>query len=777
MLTVIIDSNDQQKDGIVTDIQSRSVTSIPEHFNGDNSVEIHIREVVSLDGSATPYIEADKPGDIHLVAIGNLDDTPSGGTFTVTIAGTPTSALQYDSTAAQLQTAISAASVAAGKGAVAVTILPSGALELVWGTAGAVSEVVVDGTYLRPVCEVSVDVFRAGSISQFAMQTIRIKRAAVASATVSTPFVSDGCEIVTTPPIGTSTNAIAEIFWDDAYAGTSTSTLTANGIDSVITLSPTMTLEEIGTAFTSHPSIRYQTPGEDDNIAVTRIDDTIRVEFIGTQSAASLARTIAINSAADPTVIETSTQHGFASGQSVTIPENNGSSDSIAGTHTITVISSTEFSIPVDCTGGGGTGGTVYTTSQPALTFISDADLIYPKGNTGTLSFATEALAREFMETTDDELGFVFQVKRLRGATETTILSAPVTLNRNLLDGATLSAPSGIVSAFVKKTDLGTNVFTALGVAVGSAGAFVTFNGAGGTPSSLTLTNATGLPVAGGGTGRATSTTAYGLIAAGTTATAAHQTLAAGATTQLLVGGGASALPVWTTATGSGSPVRGTSPTITTPVITNIVPGADFTITQNSVSAMTIVSASAVVDTLTLKAGKVGIGTNNPTEVFQVANGNDNYTGFNIKHTGASGGNFLLVATSAAHPNPSSFGFFDNVAGAYRMRITSDGTIVFAGALVGSPQALSGAGAVNLTTICTDFTSTGAAQALTLANGTVGQIKTITHIVDGGSGVLTPTTKTGYTTITFTNAGDSVTLRYCTTAGWCVIGSFGVTIA
>lgn len=38
----------------------------------------------------------------------------------------------------------------------------------------------------------------------------------------------------------------------------------------------------------------------------------------------------------------------------------------------------------------------------------------------------------------------------------------------------------------------GTNVATALAVNVGSAGAFVTFNGAGGTPSSLTLTNATG---------------------------------------------------------------------------------------------------------------------------------------------------------------------------------------------------------------------------------------------------------------------------------------------
>jgi hypothetical protein len=43
-------------------------------------------------------------------------------------------------------------------------------------------------------------------------------------------------------------------------------------------------------------------------------------------------------------------------------------------------------------------------------------------------------------------------------------------------------------------TALGTGVATALGVNVGSAGAFVTFNGALGTPSSGTLTNATGLP-------------------------------------------------------------------------------------------------------------------------------------------------------------------------------------------------------------------------------------------------------------------------------------------
>jgi hypothetical protein len=95
-----------------------------------------------------------------------------------------------------------------------------------------------------------------------------------------------------------------------------------------------------------------------------------------------------------------------------------------------------------------------------------------------------------------------------------------------------------------------------------------------------------------------------------------------------------------------------------------------------------------------------------------------------------------------------------------------------------SAQSLSGAGAVNVTSQVTNFTSTGAAEALTLANGTAGQIKTIIHIVDGGSGVLTPTTFTGGSTITFTNAGDTATLYYVNdTYGWTVIGQNGVTIA
>lgn len=109
---------------------------------------------------------------------------------------------------------------------------------------------------------------------------------------------------------------------------------------------------------------------------------------------------------------------------------------------------------------------------------------------------------------------------------------------------------------------------------------------------------------------------------------------------------------------------------------------------------------------------------------------------------------------------------------------TGDVTVdaAFGSAVVGGVQALSGAGAVNVTTMLTSLTTTGAAQALTLANGTAGQIKMIVHAVDGGSAVLTPTTKIGFSTITFTNVGDAATLVY-TSAGWAIVGISGAVAA
>lgn len=76
-----------------------------------------------------------------------------------------------------------------------------------------------------------------------------------------------------------------------------------------------------------------------------------------------------------------------------------------------------------------------------------------------------------------------------------------VTVTNNAKGLTTAVSATTCTPAIGSITGLGTNVATALGVNVGLAGAFVTFNGALGTPSSATLTNGTGLPLTTGVTG------------------------------------------------------------------------------------------------------------------------------------------------------------------------------------------------------------------------------------------------------------------------------------
>jgi hypothetical protein len=84
---------------------------------------------------------------------------------------------------------------------------------------------------------------------------------------------------------------------------------------------------------------------------------------LGTQVDSASApglRTIPItsNSQASPTVVTTTVPHGLSTGNVIVISGNSGSNASINGERTVTVISTTTFSVPVNCTTAGGTGGT-----------------------------------------------------------------------------------------------------------------------------------------------------------------------------------------------------------------------------------------------------------------------------------------------------------------------------------------------------------------------------------------------------------------------------------
>jgi len=85
-------------------------------------------------------------------------------------------------------------------------------------------------------------------------------------------------------------------------------------------------------------------------------------------------------------------------------------------------------------------------------------------------------------------------------------------------------------------------------------------------------------------------------------------------------------------------------------------------------------------------------------------------------------------------------------------------------------QTVSSVAAVSTNTMVTMLTTTDTT-ASTLADGShIGQIKIIVHKTDGGSTVCTPATASGFTNLTFTDAGDTATLMW-TGAAWVVLSA------
>ena len=140
---------------------------------------------------------------------------------------------------------------------------------------------------------------------------------------------------------------------------------------------------------------------------------------------------------------------------------------------------------------------------------------------------------------------------------------------------ATLTNATGLPVA-TGISGLGTGVATALAVNVGSAGAFVTFNGALGTPSSATLTNATGLPISTGVSG-----------------------LGANVATFLATPSSANLLAAITDETGTGSVVFATSPTLVTPVL-GAATATSITLAQAFISDQTLTTSATTADQVLL---------------------------------------------------------------------------------------------------------------------------------------------------------------------------------
>ena len=87
--------------------------------------------------------------------------------------------------------------------------------------------------------------------------------------------------------------------------------------------------------------------------------------------------------------------------------------------------------------------------------------------------------------------------------------------------------------------------------------------------------------------------------------------------------------------------------------------------------------------------------------------------------------------------------------------------------IVGDMESITGPGAISIDTLSTEITTTGA-DAFSIANGTIGQMKHIVLLAHGGDATITPDTFANGTAVTLNAANDCVTLLY-TTNGWMII--------
>jgi hypothetical protein len=237
-----------------------------------------------------------------------------------------------------------------------------------------------------------------------------------------------------------------------------------------------------------------------------------------------------------------------------------------------------------------------------------------------------------------------------------------------------------------------------------------------GTPQSGTLTNCTGLPLTTGISG-----------------------LGTGVATFLGTPSSANLRSAVTDETGTGALVFANTPTLVTPVL--------GVATATSVNKMAI-TAPATSSTLAVADGKT----------------------FTVNHSLTLSG---TDTTTMTFPATSATIARTDAAQAFT------GNQTFNGAIIGAVQALSGPGAVNVTQLTTAFTSTGTGDALTLADGVAGQLKTIIYVAEAAgadTGVLTPANLGSGTTITFNAVGDSVTLQFVGTDWW-VVGLRGAVVA
>jgi hypothetical protein len=252
----------------------------------------------------------------------------------------------------------------------------------------------------------------------------------------------------------------------------------------------------------------------------------------GTMSGAIAMGTNKITSMGTPTASTDAATKGYVDGVTVAPSNLTGPITSVGAATSIASQTGTGTKFVVDTSPTLVTPvlGVATATSINGTTIPSTKTLVVTTDKLSTLAATTSS---ELAGVISDETGSGALVFATSPTLVTPILGTPTSVTLTNATGLPIS--TGV-------SGLGTGVATALAVAVGSAGAPVVFNGAGGTPSSISLTNATNVP---------SDATKAPLASPTFTGTVTIPTVAAGTTSTATVGAGYMGLPQNATTTGA----------------------------------------------------------------------------------------------------------------------------------------------------------------------------------------------------------------------------------
>lgn len=202
---------------------------VPRPFVQGDTINARIIGVEpNIGGDPTrPWRYVALPTSIYL-GLGPVGESPTLGTFTLTYGADTTAALDYNITAAALETALNALASITSAGGIDVTGPDSGPYQIVFRTAGSRTSITGNADLLYPLSSIQVYEARAGDAGTNEIQVVVIDRQPAALAQTFTAIAAPGITITTLQEGATDVPEVQRVALDATTHG-GTFTLTFDG--------------------------------------------------------------------------------------------------------------------------------------------------------------------------------------------------------------------------------------------------------------------------------------------------------------------------------------------------------------------------------------------------------------------------------------------------------------------------------------------------------------------------------------------------------------------